>query len=178
MTQTIKLKGGSAVVECLKQEGVRYVFGIPGGQNLAIMDALYDAAPDIQFITAHDERGAACMADGYARLTGKPGVCLVTTGPGATNLLTGVGGAFRDSSPVILLTANNRSADLQRDNAQEADHVALFERNENLVLARAPRGGHCAFLRGPRAARHWGFEVGVRFLKRYADKAATQRRDQ
>lgn len=127
MTQTIKLKGGSAVVECLKQEGVRYVFGIPGGQNLAIMDALYDAAPDIQFITAHDERGAACMADGYARLTGKPGVCLVTTGPGATNLLTGVGGAFRDSSPVVLLTANNRSADLQRDNAQEADHVALFE---------------------------------------------------
>lgn len=126
MEKTLKLKGGAAVVDCLKRERIEYVFGVPGGQNLAIMDALYDTR-EIRFITAHDERSAACMADGYARLTGRPGVCLVTTGPGATNLLTGVGGAFRDSSPVLLITANNRGNDLNRDDAQEADHVALLQ---------------------------------------------------
>lgn len=130
MVDAFKGNGGQAVVACLAAERVEYVFGIPGGQNLAIMDALYDCgvsedgAP--RFITAHDERSAACMADGYARATGRPGVCLVTTGPGMTNLLTGVGGAFRDSSPVVLLTANNRGRDLGRDDAQEADHVELL----------------------------------------------------
>ena len=113
------------MVECLEREQVEFVFGVPGGQNLAIMDAIYDS-PTIRFITTHDERSAACMADGYARMTRRAGVCLVTTGPGATNLMTGVGGAYRDSSPVILLTANNRGKDLDRDDAQEADHVSLF----------------------------------------------------
>lgn len=125
MSETVNLNGGRAVVECLKAENVEYVFGVPGGQTLAIMDALYDT-PEIKFITAHHEGGAACMADGYARRTGRPGVCLVTTGPGATNMLTGVGGAQKDSSPVIFMTANNRAKDFDRDDAQEADHVALF----------------------------------------------------
>src|SRR5262249_15491879 len=69
---------------------------------------------------------AACMADAVGRLTGRPGVCLATTGPGATNLITGVGGALRDSSPVLVITCNNRAADLGRDDAQNADHVAIF----------------------------------------------------
>ncbi len=121
----IKQTGGGAIVDCLKREGVPFVFGVPGGQTLGIMDALY-STPEIRFITVHDERAAAHMADGYARATGQPGVCLTTTGPGATNLLTGIGGALHDSSPVIAITANNRGRDLARDDAQEADHVALL----------------------------------------------------
>ena len=126
MPDQIKQTGGGAIVDCLKREGVPFVFGVPGGQALGIMDALYHT-PEIRFITVHDERAAAHMADGYARITGRPGVCLTTTGPGVTNLLTGIGGAFHDSSPVIAVTANNRGRDLARDDAQEADHIAVLE---------------------------------------------------
>lgn len=113
------------MVECMRNEGVEFVFGIPGGQTLAIMDALYDT-PDIRFITAHHEGGASCMADGYGRTTGKPGICLATTGPGATNLLTGIGGALKDSSPVVVITANNFGVNLGRDDAQEATATDIF----------------------------------------------------
>ena len=126
MPDKVKQTGGGAIVDCLKREGVPFVFGVPGGQTLGIMDSLY-RTPEIRFITVHDERAAAHMADGYARITGRPGVCLTTTGPGATNLLTGIGGAFHDSSPVIAVTANNRGRDLAHDDAQEADHIALLE---------------------------------------------------
>lgn len=114
------------MVECLKAEGVRFVFGVPGGQTLSIMDVLYDT-PEIRFVTTRDERGAAHMADAVGRVTGSPGVCLATTGPGATNLITGIAGAMRDSSPVIALTVNNRRKDISFDDAQDADHVALFQ---------------------------------------------------
>ncbi len=123
---TRRISGAQAVVECLKAEGVPYVFGVPGGQTLSIMDVLYDT-PSIRFVTTRDERGAAHMADAFGRLTGIPGVCLATTGPGATNLITGIGGAMRDSSPVIVLTCNNRRRDIGHDDAQDADHVALFQ---------------------------------------------------
>jgi acetolactate synthase I/II/III large subunit len=122
-TQT--LTGGRLVIETLRALGVETVFGVPGGQTLSITDAILDQ-PDMHFVTARHEGAAACMADAVGRMTGRPGVCLATTGPGATNLLTGVGGAFRDSSPVIVLTCNNRLADLDRDDAQAADHVAIF----------------------------------------------------
>ena len=125
MSDKIKRTGGGAIVDCLQREKVPFVFGVPGGQTLGIMDALYHT-PEVRFITVHDERAAAHMADGYARATGRPGVCLTTTGPGATNLLTGIGGALHDSSPVIAITANNRGKDLARDDAQEADHIALL----------------------------------------------------
>ena len=121
----MKNTGGRLLVECIKNEGVDFVFGIPGGQTLAIMDALYDT-PDIRFITAHHEGGASCMADGYGRTTGKPGVCLATAGPGATNLLTGIGGALKDSSPVVVITANNFGVNLGRDDAQEATPTDIF----------------------------------------------------
>ncbi|MBI2117118.1 MAG: thiamine pyrophosphate-binding protein [candidate division NC10 bacterium] len=101
------MSGARAVVECLKAEGVEFVFGVPGGQTLSIMDVLYET-PEIRFITTRDERGAAHMADAFGRITGTPGICLATTGPGATNLITGIGGAMRDSSPVIAITVNNR----------------------------------------------------------------------
>ncbi len=123
---TRRISGAKAVVECLKAEGVPFVFGVPGGQTLSIMDVLYET-PSIRFITTRDERGAAHMADAFGRITGIPGVCLATTGPGATNLITGVGGAMRDSSPVIVLTCNNRRKDIGHDDAQDADHVALFQ---------------------------------------------------
>lgn len=115
-----------AILECLRAEGVDTVFGVPGGQTLSLMDAIYDA-PDIRFVTARHELGAACMADGYGRATGRPGVFIVTTGPGATNSLTGVAGATRDSSPVVAITVNNRRAGVGWDEAQDADHVALFQ---------------------------------------------------
>ena len=109
----------------LRALGVRFVFGVPGGQTLAVTDALRDSN-DIRFVTARHEGAAACMADAIGRLSGGPGVCIATTGPGATNMLTGIGGAFRNSSPVIAITCNNKLADLDRDDAQAADHIAIF----------------------------------------------------
>lgn len=117
--------GGALVVDTLRALGVDRVFGVPGGQTLAIMDAIYDS-DDVSFVTTRHEGAAACMADAAGRLTRRLGVCLATTGPGATNLLTGVGGALRDSSPVIVLTCNNRLPDIGRDDAQAAEHVAIF----------------------------------------------------
>ena len=93
-----RVTGGQIVVEALRALGVRFVFGVPGGQTLAITDALRNSQ-DIRFVTTRHEGAAACMADAVGRLSGGPGVCIATTGPGATNMLTGIGGAFRDSSP-------------------------------------------------------------------------------
>jgi len=118
------LTGAKAFVECLKLEAVQFVFGVPGGQTLSITDALLDTS--IRFVTARHEAAAAHMADAYGRLTGKPGICIATTGPGATNLVTGVGGAHRDSSPAIIVTCNNRRRHIGLDDNQDADHVALF----------------------------------------------------
>jgi len=125
------LNGGQIVVECLKEQGITVVFGVPGGQTLYVTDAIL-AADGINFVATRHEGGAACAADGYGRITGKPGVCLATTGPGATNLLTGIGGAFRDSSPVIVLTCNNKRPDIGHGDAQDADHAEIFK---NLVKA-------------------------------------------
>jgi acetolactate synthase I/II/III large subunit len=123
MTET--MTGGQLVVRLLVSLGIRHVFGVPGGQTLAITDAIRET-PEITFVTARHEGAAAVMADAYGRLTGTPGVCLATTGPGATNLLTGVGGAFRDSSPVIVITCNNNGENIHKDDAQNADHVDIF----------------------------------------------------
>lgn len=117
--------GGQLVVETLKNLGVARIFGVPGGQTLAITDAVLDE-PEMDFVATRHENAAAVMADAIGRATGLPGVCLATTGPGATNLLTGVGGALRDSSPVLVITCNNRSPEIGRDDAQNADHVAIF----------------------------------------------------
>ena len=93
--------GGELVVKVLQEFGAKRVFGVPGGQTLYVTDPLNDT--DIRFVHTRHENGAACAADGWGRLTGEPGICLATTGPGATNLITGLGGALRDSSPVIAL---------------------------------------------------------------------------
>jgi acetolactate synthase I/II/III large subunit len=119
------ITGGQLVVDMLVSLGVTHVFGVPGGQTLAITDAVL-TTPGIEFVTARHEGGAAVMADAYGRLTGTPGVCLATTGPGATNLMTGVGGALRDSSPALIITCNNNAENIHKDDAQNADHVELF----------------------------------------------------
>lgn len=118
--------GGQLVVDMLVSFGVEYVFGVVGGQTLAITDALIDT-PGIELIHTRHENAAAVMADAYGRLTGLPAACISTTGPGATNLLTGVGGAFRDSSPAFVITCNNNGENIYKDDAQNADHVELFK---------------------------------------------------
>jgi acetolactate synthase-1/2/3 large subunit len=123
MTETIT--GGQLVVQMLESLGVTKVFGVVGGQTLAITDAIIDT-PSIEFVHTRHENAAAVMADAYGRLTGRPAVAISTTGPGATNLLTGVGGAFRDSSPAIIITCNNNGENIHKDDAQNADHVDIF----------------------------------------------------
>ena len=118
------ITGGQLVVKCLEEFGVKYVFGVPGGQTLFVNDPMNDS--EITFIHTRHENGAVTAADGWGRLTGEPGVCLATTGCGATNLLTGLGGALRDSSPVIALIFQNRLADVGKGDAQEANHDAIF----------------------------------------------------
>src|SRR3989338_7674859 len=118
-----KMKGAQILVECLQREGVEIAFGIPGGVNLPTFDALYQS--DIKVILTVHEQGAAHMADGYARATGKVGVCLATSGPGATNLVTGIATAFMDSIPIVALTGQVRTSVIGNDAFQEADTIGV-----------------------------------------------------
>lgn len=117
----MQLTGAEIVVECLKEQGVDTVFGYPGGSILNIYDALYKYSDDIRHILTSHEQGAAHAADGYARATGKVGVCLATSGPGATNLVTGIATAFMDSIPMVAITANVTLPLLGKDSFQEVD---------------------------------------------------------
>ncbi|MBI3076230.1 MAG: thiamine pyrophosphate-binding protein [Deltaproteobacteria bacterium] len=120
-----RMTAGQAVVEGLRAEGVDHVFGLIGSCSLEIVDALYDAK-EIRFVGSRHEQAAAHMADAYARLSGKPGVVLVTNGPGATNLVTGVALAKLAHSPVIALTGAVMTAQEGKDCFQELDQVAMF----------------------------------------------------
>ena len=102
----MQLNGSQIVLECLKEQGVDTIFGYPGGAILNIYDALYKYRDDFEHILTSHEQGAAHAADGYARATGKVGVCFATSGPGATNLVTGIATAYMDSVPVVAITAN------------------------------------------------------------------------
>ena len=115
------LTGAEIVVECLKEQGVDTVFGYPGGSILNIYDALYKHQDEITHILTSHEQGAAHAADGYARATGKVGVCLATSGPGATNLVTGIATAYMDSIPMVAITCNVGVSLLGRDSFQEID---------------------------------------------------------
>ncbi len=116
----MKLTGSEIVIECLKEQGVDTVFGYPGGTILNIYDALYKHSEINHILTSH-EQGAAHAADGYARATGKVGVCMATSGPGATNLVTGIATAYMDSIPVVAITANVGTSLLGKDSFQEID---------------------------------------------------------
>ncbi len=119
------LTGAEIVIECLKEQGVDTVFGYPGGTILNIYDALYKHREEIHhYLTSH-EQGAAHAADGYARATGKVGVCFSTSGPGATNLVTGIATAYMDSVPVVAITCNVGTSLLGKDSFQEVDIAGI-----------------------------------------------------
>ena len=117
----MQLTGSEILVECLKEQGVDTVFGYPGGAILNIYDALYKHSGEIRHILTSHEQGAAHAADGYARATGKVGVCMATSGPGATNLVTGIATAYMDSVPMVAITANVTLPLLGKDSFQEVD---------------------------------------------------------
>lgn len=117
----MKLTGAEIVIECLKEQGVDTVFGYPGGTILNVYDALYKHQSEIRHVLTSHEQGAAHAADGYARATGKVGVCMATSGPGATNLVTGIATAYMDSIPVVAITANVNLPALGKDSFQEVD---------------------------------------------------------
>jgi len=127
------ISGGRAVVEVLKAEGVRYVFGIVGSTFLDVLDTLYDDKA-IEYVNVRHEQAAAFMADGLARVTGLPGACLVTSGPGATNLLTGVAAAYVAHSPVVSLVGGVDRAHQNKDAFQDFDLVGMFKPVTKLAL--------------------------------------------
>ena len=116
----MKMTGADILINCLSEQGVDTVFGYPGGAVLDIYDALYRNGKIKHVLTAH-EQGAAHAADGYARVTGKVGVCFATSGPGATNLVTGIATAYMDSVPMVAITGNVGLNFLGRDSFQEVD---------------------------------------------------------
>ncbi len=121
----MKINGSEILVECLVEQGVDTVFGYPGGAVLNIYDALYNNSDRIRHILTAHEQGAAHAADGYARATGRVGVCIATSGPGATNLVTGIATAYMDSVPVVAITGNVGTSLLGKDSFQEADITGI-----------------------------------------------------
>lgn len=119
------MKASDLFVRCLENEGVEYIFGIPGEENTDLVDSLIGS--NINFILVHHEQAAAFMADVYGRLTGKPGVCLATLGPGATNLLTGIGDAYLDYSPVVAITGQAGLERIHKRSHQYIDIIGMFE---------------------------------------------------
>ena len=119
------LNGSEIIVECLKEQGVDTVFGYPGGAILNVYDALYKHSDEITHILTSHEQGASHAAVGYARATGKVGVCFTTSGPGATNLVTGIATAMMDSIPMVAITCNVTLPLLGRDSFQEVDIAGI-----------------------------------------------------
>lgn len=119
----MKLTGAQILVKCLELEGVKHVFGLPGGVILPTYDVLYDSK--IKLILTKHEQGATHMADGYARASGRPGVCIVTSGPAATNTVTGLATAYMDSVPVICITGQVVTRAIGSDAFQEVDIVGI-----------------------------------------------------
>ncbi|HDL15111.1 MAG TPA: acetolactate synthase large subunit, partial [Euryarchaeota archaeon] len=117
------MSGARAIVSGLEKEGVEVIFGIPGGQSIPLYDALYDSSMN-HILTRH-EQGAAHAADGYARASGKVGVCSATSGPGATNLTTGIANAYMDSSPIVAITGQVPRAFIGKDAFQETDIIGI-----------------------------------------------------
>ncbi len=121
----MQLTGAEIIIECLKEQGVDTVFGYPGGAILNVYDALYKHSSEIRHVLTSHEQGASHAADGYARSTGKVGVCLATSGPGATNLVTGIATAYMDSVPMVAITCNVGVNLLGKDSFQEIDIAGI-----------------------------------------------------
>lgn len=121
----MQLKGSQIIMECLLEQGVETIFGYPGGQIMPLYDALYDYRDRINHVLTSHEQGATHAADGYARSTGKVGVCFATSGPGATNTVTGIATAYMDSSPMVVITGQVPVSLLGKDSFQEVDIVGI-----------------------------------------------------
>ncbi|MBI4335423.1 MAG: acetolactate synthase large subunit, partial [Candidatus Omnitrophica bacterium] len=119
----MKLTGAKMVIEAFTREGVDVVFGYPGGVVLPLFDAIFDAP--FKFVLVRHEQAAAHAADGYARATGKVGVCIATSGPGATNLVTGIANAYMDSIPMVAITGQVKTTLIGNDAFQEADMTGI-----------------------------------------------------
>lgn len=119
------MKAAELLIKCLETEGVSHVFGIPGEENLDLLEAIRSST--ITFITTRHEQGAAFMANAWGRLTGRPGVCLSTLGPGATNLMTGIADAFLDYSPMVAITGQTELSKLHKESHQYIDTVSIFK---------------------------------------------------
>ncbi|MBI5041217.1 MAG: acetolactate synthase large subunit, partial [Gammaproteobacteria bacterium] len=119
------MRAAELFVKCLENEGVEYIFGVPGEENLDLMDALLDSS--IKFVTCRHEQGAAFMADVYGRLTGRAGVCLATLGPGATNLITGVADANMDHAPLVAIAGQASTSRLHKESHQVLDLELMFQ---------------------------------------------------
>ncbi len=134
----MKITGADIIIECLIEEGVDTVFGYPGGQVIPLYDAIYRNKGRIRHILTAHEQGASHAADGYARSTGKPGVCIATSGPGATNLVTGLATAYMDSVPMVAITGNVPMALLGKDSFQEVDiaGITLSITKHNYIVKR------------------------------------------
>src|SRR5262245_7191271 len=118
--------GGQILVDCLKVHGVELAFCVPGESFLAVLDALYDARDQVRLIVCRQEGGAAFMAEAYGKLTGRPGICFVTRGPGASNASIGVHTAYQDSSPMILFIGQVGGDVVEREAFQEVDYRRMF----------------------------------------------------
>src|SRR5258707_168773 len=118
------LTGAEITIRCLQQEGVEYVFGYPGGAVLFIYDAIFKQKK-VKHILVRHEQGAVHAADGYARATGKPGVALVTSGPGVTNAVTGIATAYMDSIPMVVITGQVSTHAIGEDAFQECENVGI-----------------------------------------------------
>jgi acetolactate synthase-1/2/3 large subunit len=121
----MKMSGARIVLESLKREGVDVVFGLPGGAVLPLYDALYDFPGPLRHVLVRQEAAAGHAAEGYARVTGKVGVCLVTSGPAATNLVTALQDAYMDSMPIVAFTGQVPTHLIGNDAFQEADNVGI-----------------------------------------------------
>src|SRR4051794_34724249 len=124
-SRSVVMTAAQLLVRCLENEGVEYIFGVPGEENIDVMDALLDSS--IRFVTVRHEQGAAFMADVYGRLTGRAGVCLATLGPGATNLITGVADANMDRAPLVAIAGQGATTRMHKESHQILDLVNMFQ---------------------------------------------------
>ncbi len=121
------ITGAQALMEALLHEGVDTIFGYPGGAITPVFDAMYDYYDKLHYVLTRHEQGATHAAQGYARVSGKVGVCLVTSGPGATNTITGIGDALMDSTPMVVITGQVGASLLGTDAFQEIDMVGITQ---------------------------------------------------
>lgn len=148
----VKRSGGQVLVDALRVNGVERAFCVPGESYLAVLDALHDVQDEVDLIVCRQEGGAAYMAEAYGKLTGKPGICFVTRGPGATNASVGVHTAFQDSTPMLLFIGQVARDQIEREAFQEVDYRRMFGQMAKWVVqiddaARIPELVNQAFQR-------------------------------